>query len=61
MKRGSISKNKSVMLTVWVPKVLLPSLERGVLLEDSDKSKFVRKAIREKLARHGVQMSEEAA
>jgi metal-responsive CopG/Arc/MetJ family transcriptional regulator len=42
------------LLTVWVSKSLLPSLDEGVKKEDSDRSKFIRNAIREKLARHGI-------
>ena len=51
MKRGSGKKPKARLLAVWVPKKLLPSLDRGVRTEDSDRSKFIRDAIREKLAR----------
>jgi hypothetical protein len=60
MKRG-YSKNESTMLTVWVPRPYFPLIERGVRKTDTDRSKFVRAAIREKLARHGIVMTEEAA
>jgi metal-responsive CopG/Arc/MetJ family transcriptional regulator len=53
MKRGSGKKPKGKLLAVWVPKKLLPSLDRGARKEDSDRSKFIRNAIREKLARQG--------
>jgi metal-responsive CopG/Arc/MetJ family transcriptional regulator len=56
MKRGAVKKQTSKMITVWVPEVLIPSLDRGVAQEDSDRSKFVRNAIREKLTRHGISM-----
>jgi hypothetical protein len=59
MKRG-ISKNESTMLTVWVPRPYFPLIARGVRKTDTDRSKFVRAAIREKLARHGIAMTEEA-
>jgi len=39
------------MLAVWVPETLLPLLDQGARKEDSDRSKFIRRAIREKLAR----------
>ena len=55
MKRD-VKKKDSKLITVWVPKELLPPLAQGVLKTDSDRSKFVRNAIREKLARHGVSM-----
>jgi len=51
MNRGSITKGEAKMLTVWVPKELFPLIDQGVAVEDSDRSKFVRNAIREKLAR----------
>jgi metal-responsive CopG/Arc/MetJ family transcriptional regulator len=53
MKRGSGKKPKGKLLAVWVPKKLLPSLDRGARKEGSDRSKFIRNAIREKLARQG--------
>jgi len=51
MKRGSGKKPKGRVLAVWVPRELLPRLDQGARKEDSDRSKFVRDAIREKLAR----------
>ena len=59
MKRGALTKADSTMLTVWVPRTYFPIIARGVRKTDSDRSKFVRAAIREKLARHGIQMTEE--
>jgi metal-responsive CopG/Arc/MetJ family transcriptional regulator len=52
MKRGSGKKPKGRLLAVWVPGTLMPPLDAGARKEDSDRSKFVRNAIREKLARH---------
>jgi metal-responsive CopG/Arc/MetJ family transcriptional regulator len=60
MKRG-ITKAESTLLTVWVPRAYFPIIERAVRKTDTDRSKFVRAAIREKLARHGIQLTEEAA
>jgi metal-responsive CopG/Arc/MetJ family transcriptional regulator len=54
MKRGSGKKPKGKLLAVWVPRGLLPRLDQGARKEDSDRSKFVRNAIREKLARQGA-------
>ena len=54
MKSGSAKKSKGKLLAVWVPAKLLPRLDQGARKEDSDRSKFVRNAIREKLARHGA-------
>jgi hypothetical protein len=61
MKRGAIKKSESKLLTVWIPGSLETHLQRGAAKEDSDKSKFVRIAIREKLARHGINVEMEAA
>jgi hypothetical protein len=52
------SKKSQKLLTVWIPECLNTSLALGVVKEDSDKSKFVRNAIREKLARNGVVLEE---
>ena len=54
MKHGSGKKPKGRLLSVWVPGKLMPQLDQGARKEDSDRSKFVRNAIREKLARHGA-------
>jgi len=54
MKSGSAKKSKGKLLAVWVPAKLLPRLDQGARKEDSDRSKFVRNAIREKLARQGI-------
>jgi metal-responsive CopG/Arc/MetJ family transcriptional regulator len=60
MKRGSVTKSKSRMLTIWVPETLIPYIDVGVRSCDSDRSKFIRNAVREKLARLGVIISEAA-
>ena len=54
MKRGSGKKPKGKLLAVWVPGRLMPCLDQGARKEDSDRSKFVRNAIREKLTRHNA-------
>jgi len=54
MKRGSEKKPKGKLLSLWVPGTLLTHLDEAARKEDSDRSKFVRNAIREKLARHGI-------
>ena len=60
MQRGTVTKTSSKLLTVWVPTALLPAIDRGVSKLDTDKSKFVRQAIREKLARAGIIIEETA-
>jgi len=54
MKRRQEKRPGSKLLSVWVPQGLVPLLDRGVRREDSDRSKFIRNAIREKLARDGI-------
>jgi hypothetical protein len=61
MKRGAVRISKSKLLTVWLPLTLDPYLDLAVRREDTDKSKFVRNAIREKLVRGGINVREEEA
>ena len=50
-------KKKTIkLLTVWITDSLDQHLAHGAAQEDYDKSKFVRNAIREKLARRGIVM-----
>lgn len=53
MKRVG-KRYKGKLLSVWVSETLLPRLDEGAKKEDSDRSRFIRKAIREKLSRHGA-------
>lgn len=54
MKRPPAKRREGKLLSVWLPETLLPLLDHGVRQEDSDRSKFIRNAIREKLARIGA-------
>lgn len=47
-------KNQTRLVNFYCPVELDAALKYGARKTDSDKSKFVRSAIREKLARHGV-------
>ncbi len=49
-----MKKESAVPVTLWVPRSWLAPIDQAVREEDSDKSKFVRNAIKEKLARIGV-------
>jgi metal-responsive CopG/Arc/MetJ family transcriptional regulator len=60
MKRGSVKTRKSDLVALWIPKPLAAALDRGVKIEDSDRSKFIRNAVREKLQRAGIQFQEAA-
>jgi metal-responsive CopG/Arc/MetJ family transcriptional regulator len=51
MKRGAVTKSEAKLVNVWMPIQLIPILDRAAKAEDSDRSKFIRNAIREKIAR----------
>lgn len=51
MKRGAVSKKTSRLLGIWLPEAAFPALDEAVQVTDSDRSKFVRAAIREKIER----------
>lgn len=57
MKRGAIRNPESVLINFWCPRTLVPSIDHGVDLTDTDRSKFIRQAIREKLGRHGIRLA----
>ena len=54
MKRGSIKRADSVLVGVWVPRPLLDAMDQIIESEDSDRSKFARRAIRNRIAQSGV-------
>ena len=53
MSRGSVKKREAEMVALWIPKPLVKALDRGVRKIDSDRSKFIRAALREKIERDG--------
>ena len=53
--RTTIANSKPVL--VHIPKRMLPAIRRATGMLDTDRSKFIRLAIREKLARHGIALS----
>jgi metal-responsive CopG/Arc/MetJ family transcriptional regulator len=52
-----ITKANSKPVLVHLPKTLFPDLARALAKLDTDRSKFIRAAIREKLERHGISVS----
>lgn len=54
MKRGAIRKSQSHLIAVWVPINLATAIDRVVERDDTDRSKFVREAIREHVAKKAV-------
>lgn len=51
MKRGAVSSADSEILAAWMPKPLVQEIDQAVRILDTDRSKFLRSAAREKLAR----------
>ena len=54
MPRGAIAKKNTRLLTVSVPEEVIPLIDRGVRKEELDRPQFVRRAVREKLERLGM-------
>lgn len=54
MKRGAIKRKNSRLVLVWFPHSLIPLIDDAVDKLDTDRSKFIRNAVREKMARAGV-------
>lgn len=54
MRRGAIRKSHSRLINVWFPESIIPVIDQAVVIEDSDRSKFIRNAVREKLETHGL-------
>jgi metal-responsive CopG/Arc/MetJ family transcriptional regulator len=50
MARGSVTKTKAQPVAVWLPDALKDQLDRAVQMTDTDRSKLIRAALREKLA-----------
>jgi metal-responsive CopG/Arc/MetJ family transcriptional regulator len=54
MKRGAVAKEESELVALWIPKPLLAALDSAVLSEDSDRSKFIRRALRRHIVNTGI-------
>ena len=50
MKRGLVTKSKAQPVAVWLPDALKAQLDLAVQSTDTDRSKLIRMALREKLA-----------
>lgn len=59
MKRGAVRKKESRLVPVWFPEKVLPFLDDAVQRLDTDRSKFIRNAVREKMRRAGIIASAE--
>lgn len=61
MKRGAIKKAESTLVNVYFPDPLLKHVDGAVVELDTDRSKFMRQAVREKLVKHGIKIPKEVA
>ncbi len=60
-KRGSLPKGKSVAVTIPFPRPWETHLDRAISHLDTDRSKLVRTAVKEKLERMGINVPNLAA
>ena len=48
------------MVTLWLPKPMAAAVNEAIEIEDTDRSKFIRRAVRDKLRVLGIQTKEAA-
>jgi metal-responsive CopG/Arc/MetJ family transcriptional regulator len=60
MKRGSVKKRDAQLIPVWMPRNVVLAIDEAVGREDSDRSKFVRNAVRDRINKFGVKIPEAA-
>lgn len=49
MKRGAVKKADSKLINVWMPTPMVTVMDQAVHDADTDRAKFIRLAIREKI------------
>ncbi|PTY02594.1 hypothetical protein DB346_08580 [Verrucomicrobia bacterium LW23] len=54
MKRGAMKKRNGHKINLWIPSVWKDIIDQQIDDQDTDLSKFVRGALKEKLQRQGV-------
>ena len=60
MKRGAIHKNVNAkQVLVWFPDALISAMQECVVRTDTDRSKLIRQAVREKLEGLGISVQEQ--
>ena len=52
--RGAITKTRSQLIAVWIPNEMASAIDSAVQRLDTDRSKFVREAIREHTRRKAI-------
>lgn len=50
-KSARSQNDKAALVAVWIPKAMKETLDQAVAAFDSDRSKYIRNALREKLSR----------
>ena len=60
MKRGALRSKESRLVPVWFPDGVVPMIDQAAIKLDSDRSKFIRLAVREKLTQLGLTEKEAA-
>lgn len=61
MKRGAIRKKESELVALWIPRTLVDAMDTAIQKEDSDRSKFIRRALRRHIFDTGVILQDEPA
>lgn len=59
MKRTAVRKKDSQLVALWMPRQMEDSVSQAVIIEDTDRSKFIRRAVKEKLQRMGINVPAE--
>lgn len=49
MKRGAVRNHQSIFVGAWLPIPMVQALDEIVLAEDSDRSKIIREALKDKV------------
>lgn len=57
MKRGSVKKQDSELIAFWVPKPVVVAMDSAIAREDSDRSKFIRRAVRNRIRSFGISLA----
>jgi metal-responsive CopG/Arc/MetJ family transcriptional regulator len=57
MKRGSVKKKDSELVALWIPRPVVEAIDRAVITEDSDRSKFIRRAVRNRIQQMGIHLA----
>jgi hypothetical protein len=52
IKRGAVTRDGCIFIGAWVPNEMASAVDIAVLQTDLDRSKFMRRALQEKVARH---------